>query len=192
MCNAGEIRYGMDAMFTTVANYGIIEAEVTAMTKRELVLQKFDSAPETQDQTTLALPRPSPLPATAGLTSSVFSPNFTPIFSLQQNLVSLTFNVTRLQPRNPRVWKRLQRIFAMLAKERKEAKEVLWEFLGLEDDVGDEVGICAEVLVLRKWFEEWILCFGRKSPPNKVSAAWMFAAIPRLLRAPNPCLRVAG
>ena len=105
MRNDGEIRNGMDAMFTTVANCGIIEAEVTAMTKRELVLQKqkFDSAPETQDQTTLALSRPSPLPATAGLTSSVFSPNFTPIFPLRQNLVSLTFNVARLQPRNPRV-----------------------------------------------------------------------------------------
>ena len=80
----------------------------------------------------------------------------------------------------------------MLAKERKEAKEALIEFLGFDDDAGDEVGICAEVLMLRKWFEEWILCFGMKSSPNKVSAAWMFVAIPRLLRAPNPCLRVAG
>jgi hypothetical protein len=121
-----------------------------------------------------------------------FPDSATKIFALPQNTLTLAFHATKLQPTNSQVWKRLQRIFVMLAKERKEAKEVLWEFLGLEDDVGDEVGICAEVLVLRKWFEEWILCFGRKSPPNKVSAAWMFAAIPRLLRAPNPCLRVAG
>ena len=80
----------------------------------------------------------------------------------------------------------------MLAKERKEAKEALMEFLGFDDDDGDEVRICAEVLMLRKWFEEWILRFGRKSPPNKVSAAWMFATIPRLLRAPNLYPRVAG
>ena len=73
----------------------------------------------------------------------------------------------------------------MLAKERKEAKEVLWEFLGLEDDVGDEVGICAKVLMLRKWFEKWILRFGEKSPPHDISTAWMFAVIYRFSRAPG-------
>jgi hypothetical protein len=194
MRNDDEIRYGMDAMFTTVANCGIIEAEVMAMTKRELALQKqkFDSAPETQDHITLALSRPSPPPATAGLTSSVFPPNFIPIFPLRQNLVSLTFNATRFQPRNPRVWKRLWRIFAMLAKECKEAKETLWEFLGFEDDVSDEVEICTKVLVMQRWFKEWFLCFEGNSPPNEVSAAWLLAEIPRLLRAPNPCLRGCG
>jgi hypothetical protein len=198
MCNAGEIRYGMDAMFTTVANCGIIEAEVTAVIKRELALQKqkFDSAPETQDQTTLALSRPSPLPATAGLTSSVFPPNFTPIFPLRQNLVSLTFNVTRLQSRNPRVCKRLQRIFAMLTKERKEAKEVLWEFLGFDDDDGDEVGIFAKVLMLRNWLEKCLEYLQSKPPPAQVSTVWCAPAVPCLSRAPNTaaCLawRVAG
>ena len=73
----------------------------------------------------------------------------------------------------------------MLAKERKEVKEVLWEFLGLEDDVGDKVGICAKVLVLRKWFEKWILRFDAKSPPHDISTAWMFATILRFCRAPN-------
>jgi hypothetical protein len=165
------------------------------MTKRELELQKqkFDSAPETQDQTTLALSRPSPRPATAGFTSSVFPPNFTPIFSLRQNLVSLTFNVTKLQPRNPRVWRRLWRIFAMLAKERKEAKEVLWEFLGFEDDDGDEVEICAKVLLLQRWFGERFAYFCEKPPPNKTSNAWLSAAVPRLRRAPSSAaLRCVG
>ena len=121
-----------------------------------------------------------------------FPHNATKIFPLKQNSLSLAFHATRLQPHSPRIWRRLKRIFAMLARERKEAKEVLWEFLGLEDDAGDEVGICAEVLVLRKWFEKWISCFDVKSPPHDISAAWMFAVIPRLRRAPNPCLRVAG
>jgi hypothetical protein len=168
------------------------------MTKRELALQKqkFDSAPETQDQTTLALSRPSPPPATAGFTSSVFPPNFTPIFPLRQNLVSLTFNVTKLQPRNPRVWRRLWRIFAMLAKERKEAKEVLWEFLGFDDDAGDEVEIFAKVLMLRNWLEKCLEYLQSKPPPAQVSTVWCAPAVPCLSRAPNTaaCLawRVAG
>jgi LPS sulfotransferase NodH len=102
------------------------------------------------------------------------------------------FNALKLQSQNFGMWRRLKRIFAMLARERKEAKEVLWEFLGLEDDAGDEVGIYTEVLMLRKWFEEWILCFDAKSPPHDISAAWMFAVVPRLCRAPNGYLRVAG
>ena len=73
----------------------------------------------------------------------------------------------------------------MLLKERKEAKEALMEFLGFDDDVGDEVGICAEVLMLRKWFEKWIWRLDAKSPPHDISAAWMFAVIPRLRRAPD-------
>jgi len=73
----------------------------------------------------------------------------------------------------------------MLAKERKEAKETLWEFLGFDDDDGDEVGICAEVLMLPKWFEEWVLCFDSKSPPHDISTAWLFATILRFRRAPN-------
>jgi hypothetical protein len=174
-------------VFTTTANCGIIEVEVTTMTKRELALQKqkFDSAPETQDQTTLALSRPSPPPATAGFTSSVFPPNFTPIFPLRQNLVSLTFNVTRLQPQNSRVWKRLRRIFAMLSKERKEAKEALMEFLGFDDDDGDEIEICAKVLLPQRWFEERFVCFCEKPPPNTASNAWLSAVVPRLRRAPS-------
>ena len=132
---------------------------------------------------------PPPKP-TGGLTA--FSDNAPKIFVLPQNTLTLAFNATKSQPHSPRIWRRLKRIFAMLAKERKEAKEILWEFLGFEDDVSDEVRICAEVLMLRKWFEKWILCFDAKSPPHDISTAWMFAVIPRLRRAPNPCLRVAG
>jgi hypothetical protein len=127
---------------------------------------------------------------TGGLTA--FPANASKILPLQQSLVTFAFNVTKLQPRNPWVWRRLRRIFAMLSKERKEAKEVLWEFLGFDDDAGDKVGTCAEVLMLPKWFEKWILCFDAKSPPHDISTAWMFATILRLRRAPNDCLRVAG
>jgi hypothetical protein len=195
MCNAGEIRYGMDAMFTTVANCGIIEAEVTAVIKRELALQKqkFDSAPETQDQTTLALSRPSPLPATAGLTSSVFPPNFTPIFPLRQNLVSLTFNATKSQPRNPRVWKRLRRIFAMLTKERKDA---LREFLRLSDKIGKEVVIQPKVQRLQENLageKKRQRKSTEKPPPNLNSAAWLLGVIHAFRRAPNnAALRCVG
>ncbi len=126
---------------------------------------------------------PTPPKLTGGV--SAFTDNATKIFLLPQNQVSLAFNATKSQLCNPRIWRRLKRIFAMLAKERKEAKEVLWEFLGFDDDAGDEVGICAEVLMLPKWFEKWILRFDAKSPPHDISAAWMFAVVPRLRRAPN-------
>jgi hypothetical protein len=164
------------------------------MAERETTwTQQYNCGHNRQDTSLIpsVLPLASPPPEPSG-GFTTFPNDALRIFAFPQNTLSLAFNWLRSQPPNSQAWERLKRIFAMLAKERKEVKEVLWEFLGLEDDVGDEVGICAEVLVLRKWFEEWILCFGRKSPPNKVSAAWMFAAIPRLLRAPNPCLRVAG
>ena len=138
-----------------------------------------------------AAPAVSPPPEpTGGFTA--FPANAPQIFPLQQSLVTLAFNATKLQPQNPRVWMRLQRIFAMLAKERKEAKEVLWEFLGFDDDAGDEVGVGVRVLMLPKWFKKWILRFDAKSPPHDISAAWVCAVVPRLRRAPNPCLRVAG
>jgi hypothetical protein len=164
------------------------------MTERKTVwVQQYDCGHNKQSISPIpfvpsfASPPPKP---TGG--STIFPDSATKIFVLPQNTLTLAFNATKSQPHSPRIWRRLKRIFAMLARERKEAKEVLWEFLGLEDDAGDEVGICAEVLVLRKWFEKWISCFDVKSPPHDISAAWMFAVIPRLRRAPNPCLRVAG
>jgi hypothetical protein len=107
------------------------------------------------------------------------------MFRLPQNSLTLLFNTTKSQPLNPQRWRCVRRIFAKLAKERKEAKEVLWEFLGLDDDAGDEVGICAEVLMLRKWFEDGFLCFCGKSPPINPLNTWMFAVAPRLCRAPD-------
>jgi hypothetical protein len=132
-----------------------------------------------------ASPPPKP---TGGLTA--FPDSAPKIFSFPQNLLTLQYNLLKLQPQNFGMWRRLKRIFAMLAKERKETKETLWEFLGLEDD-GDEVEICAKILTMQR-FEEWFLCFNRKSPPNEISTAWLLAEIPRFLRAPGPCLRVAG
>jgi hypothetical protein len=167
------------------------------MTKREFMTlqeQKFDNALEIQDQTTLALSRPSPLTATAGFTSSISPPNFTPIFPLQQNLVTLAFHATKLQPRNPRVWKFLRRILTMLTKERKDA---LQKFLRLNDEIDKEVVIQPKVQGLqgdltrkkkrqRKSTE--------KPPPNLNSAAWLLGVIHALRRAPSSAalLRCVG
>jgi hypothetical protein len=131
-----------------------------------------------------AVPVGSPPPELSGGVLA-FPHNATKIFPLKQNSLSLAFHATRLQPHSPRIWRRLKRIFAMLAKERKEAKEVLWEFLGFDDDAGDEVEICAKVLVLQRWFEERFAYFCEKPPPNKTSNTWLFAIVPRLSRAPN-------
>jgi hypothetical protein len=164
------------------------------MAEREIVLaQQHDCGHDKRDTSSISLVPPFASPTPPQFTGGVaFPANASAIFPLPQNSLTLLFNLLKLQPQNLGIWRRLKRIFAMLAKERKEAKEALMEFLGFDDDDGDEVRICAEVLMLRKWFEEWILRFGRKSPPNKVSAAWMFATIPRLLRAPNLYPRVAG
>jgi hypothetical protein len=115
------------------------------------------------------------------------------IFALPQNTLTLAFNATKWQPCSPPTWRRLRRIFTMLAKERKEAKETLWEFLGFDDDVGDEVEICAKVLLLQRWFEERFAYFCEKPPPNTASNAWLSAVVPRLRRAPsNAALRCVG
>jgi hypothetical protein len=146
-------------------------------------------------QDTSLIPPVSPLtsPTPPQPTGGAAFPDSAPkIFSLPQNLLTLLHNSLKLQPQNFGVWRRLKRIFAMLAKERKEAKEVLWEFLGLEDDAGDEVGIFAKILMLQKRFGERFSHFFGKPPPSKTSNAWLFVAVPRLLRAPNPYLRDAG
>jgi hypothetical protein len=167
------------------------------MTKRETVwAQQYNYEHDKRNPSPIPLVSsfaPPPPKPTGGLT--VFPANASKILPLQQSLVTLAFNAAKLQPRNPRVWKRLQRIFAMLAKERKEAKEVLWEFLGL-DDAGDEVGIFAKVLMLRNWLEKCLEYLQSKPPPAQVSTVWCAPAVPCLSRAPNTaaCLawRVAG
>jgi hypothetical protein len=57
-----------------------------------------------------------------------FPDHFPQIFRLPQNSLTLLFNATKSQPHSPRIWRRLRRIFAKLAKERKETKEALWKF----------------------------------------------------------------
>ena len=125
-----------------------------------------------------------------------FPTNASRIFPLPQNSLTLLFNLLKLQPQNLGMWRRLKRIFAMLAKERKEAKEVLWEFLGLEGDDGDEVEICTKVLLMQNWLEKCLEYLLSKPPPAQVSTVWCIPAVPRLIRAPNTaaCLawRVAG
>jgi hypothetical protein len=134
-----------------------------------------------------ASPPPKP---TGGLTA--FPDNAPKIFVLPQNTLTLAFNATKAQLCNPRIWRRLKRIFVMLAKERKEAKEVLWEFLRFDDDAGDEVEICAKVLVVQRWFGERF-AFCEKPPPNTALNAWLSAVVPRLRRAPNSAaLRCVG
>jgi hypothetical protein len=160
------------------------------MTKREAVwAQQYNYEHDKRN--------PSPIPLVSSFAppppkfTGGFPANASKIFPLPQNSLTLLFNLLKLQPQNFGMWRRLKRIFAMLAKERKEAKEVLWEFLGFDDDAGDEVEIFAKVLMLRNWFEEWILWF-TKSPPHDISAAWVCAVVLRLRRAPDLCLRVAG
>jgi hypothetical protein len=139
-----------------------------------------------------AVPVGSPPPELSGGVLA-FPDSATKIFALPQNTLTLAFHATKLQPTNFQVWKRLQRIFAMLAKERKEAKETLWEFLGFDDDAGDKVEICAKVLMMQRWFEERFAYFCEKPPPNKTSNAWLSAAVPRLRRAPSSAaLRCVG
>jgi len=137
----------------------------------------------------------SPPPNSSGGVSA-FPHNATKIFPLKQNSLSLAFHATKSQPHNPRIWRQLKRIFAILAKEHKEAKEVLREFLGLEDDVSDEVGIYAKVLMMQNWLKKCLEYLKSKPPPARVSTVWCVFAIPRLSRAPNmaACLawRVAG
>jgi len=84
----------------------------------------------------------------------------------------------------------------MLAKERKEVKEMLWEFLGLEGDDGDEVGVGVRVLMLQNWLKKCLEHLKYNPPPAQVSTVWCAPAVPCLSRAPNTaaCLawRVAG
>jgi hypothetical protein len=140
-----------------------------------------------------AAPVGSPPPKPTG--GAAFPDNAPKIFALPQNTLTLVFHATKLQPTNSQVWRRLHRIFAIFAKERKEAKEVLWEFLGL-DDTGDEVGIFAKVLMLRNWLEKCLEYLQSKPPPARVSTVWCAPAVLCLSRAPNKaaCLawRVAG
>jgi hypothetical protein len=121
-----------------------------------------------------------------------FPHNATKIFPLKQNSLSLAFHATKSQPHSPRIWRRLKRIFAMLAREHKEVKDALWEFLGLENDVDDAVRIYAKIWTMQKRFEEQFSYFGEKSPPSNPSNTWLFAVVPCFCRAPNPYLRVAG
>jgi hypothetical protein len=128
------------------------------------------------------LTSPTPPQPTGG---AAFPDSATKIFALPQNTLTLAFNATKSQPHSPRIWQRLKRIFAMLSKERKEAKEALMEFLGFDDDDGDEIEICTKVLMMQRWFEERFVCFCEKPPPNTASNAWLSAVVPRLRRAPS-------
>jgi len=168
------------------------------MAERETVwTRQHDCGHDKRDTSPIPLVPPfaSPPPELSGGVLA-FPHNATKIFPLKQNSLSLAFHATKLQPTNSQVWKRLRRIFAMLTKERKEVKEVLWEFLGFDDDDGDEVGICAKVLMLRNWLEKCLEYLQSKPPPAQVSTVWCAPAVPCLSRAPNTaaCLawRVAG
>jgi hypothetical protein len=120
-----------------------------------------------------------------------FPDHFPQIFRLPQNSLTLLFNATKSQPHNPRIWRRLRRIFAKLAKERKETKEALWKFLR---EIVEKV---IPRLKVRKWWKN--LTKGKKQrrkfaekPPPLHSDAWLLGVVPALRRAPNPHLRVAG
>jgi hypothetical protein len=130
-----------------------------------------------------AAPAVSPPPEPTG--GAAFPANAPQIFPLPQNSLTLAFNATKSQPRNPRVWKFLRRIFAMLTKERKDA---LREFSRLSGKIDKEIVIQPKVQGLqgdltgkkkrqRKTTE--------KPPPNLNSAAWLYSVVPALCRAPD-------
>jgi len=128
----------------------------------------------------------SPPPEPSGGVS-VFPDNATKIFPLPQNLLSLAFNATKSQPHSPRIWRRLRRIFAKLAKERKETKEALWRFLQL-DEIDKEVVLQPKVQRLRESLpekEKKPRKFTEKPPPGLNCVAWLFGVVPALRRAPN-------
>jgi hypothetical protein len=156
------------------------------MAEREIVLTQHDCGHDNRDTSSIPSVPPfaslTPPQFTGGV---AFPANASTIFPLPQNLLTLLFNLLKLQPQNLGIWRRLKRIFAMLAKERKEAKEVLWEFLGLEGDDGDEVEICTKVLLMQNWLEKCLEYLLSKPPPAQVSTVWCIPAVPRLSRAPN-------
>jgi hypothetical protein len=128
---------------------------------------------------------PSPPELTGGVL--VFPRNARRVFSLPQNSVTLTFNWLKLRPYNPQTWKRLRRIFAMLAKERKEAKEALWKFLRL-DEIDKEVVVQPKVQRLRENLvekEKTRRKFTEKPPPDLSCIAWLLGVVPALSRAPS-------
>jgi hypothetical protein len=158
------------------------------MTKREAVwAQQYNYEHDKRNPSPIPLVSsfaPPPPKPTGGLTA--FPANASKILPLQQSLVTLAFNAAKLQPRNPRVWKRLQRIFAMLARERKETKEALWKFLRL-NEIDKEVIIQPKVQRLRENLaekEKKRRKFTEKPPPDLSCIAWLFGVVPALRRAP--------
>jgi hypothetical protein len=155
------------------------------MTEREVVLvRQYNYGHEKQNTSPIPLvpsfASPTPPKPTGG-----FPANALKIFTLPQNSLTLAFNATKSQPRNPRVWKFLRRILAMLTKERKDA---LRKFLRLSDEIDKEIVIQPKVQGLqgdltgkkkrqRKSTE--------KPPPNLNSAAWLLGVIHALRRAPS-------
>ena len=122
-----------------------------------------------------------------------FPDHFPPIFWLPQNLLTLAFNATKSQPHSPRIWRRVRRIFAKLAKERKETKEALWKFLRL-DEIYNEVVIQPKVQRLRESLpekEKKPREFTGKPLPGLNCVAWHLGVVPTLLRAPNGAARLA-
>ena len=116
-----------------------------------------------------------------------FPDHFPKIFRLPQNSLTLLFNATKSQPHSPRIWRRLRRIFAKLAKERKETKEALWKFLRL-DEIYKEVLIQPKVQRLRESLpekEKKPREFTGKPPPGLNCVAWHLGVVPTLRRAPN-------
>ena len=157
------------------------------MTEREAIwTRQYDYKHDKQDTSPIPLvpsfASPTPPKLTGG---AAFPANAPKIFPLPQNSLTLAFNATKSQPRNPRVWKFLRRILAMLTKERKDA---LRKFLRLSDEIDKEIVIQPKVQGLqgdltgkkkrqRKSTE--------KPPPNLNSAAWLLGVIHALRRAPS-------
>lgn len=167
------------------------------MAERKLALTPWQYIHDGEKQNAVGvssvLPVVSPPPEPSGGVSAFPCDNATKIFRLPQNLLSLAFNATKSQPHSPRIWRRLRRIFAKLAKERKETKEALWKFLRL-DEIYNEVVIQPKVQRLRESLpekEKKPREFTGKPPPGLNCVAWHLGVVPTLRRAPNGAARLA-
>jgi hypothetical protein len=141
----------------------------------------------------LCVPSPAAPAGRDAAGTLAFPDHFPKIFRLPQNLLTLAFNATKSQPHNPRIWRRVRRIFAKLAKERKETKEALWKFLRL-DEIYKEVIIQPKVQRLRENLAEKEKKRGKfaaKPPPGLNCVAWLLGVAPALRRAPNGAARLA-
>ncbi len=119
-----------------------------------------------------------------------FPDHFPKIFPLPQNIVSLTYHLTKHSPRSAQRWEQVRHVLQKEAMRAKERKEALWKFLGLDNPkviIQPKVQRFWESLAEKKRRQRK---FTEKPPPLN-SAAWLLGVVPALRRAPTCAARLA-